>query len=295
MKMIPTVATNLFFPASRRSLDAFEQTASFLSGLGVRGMEFYHDGPDAGALGGILRRHGLRGVYIAVIPLKEQQLHLCSVDEEVRQKAVVLAKSCVEQAADGGIDAVMFNSGRPQEGREDAGLDALYHSFSDLFEYKEKKGYAVSYEMEPCDSRMDARQLIGPYRRTKAFLEKLHSSGLPLKLTLDSAHTVEEGESFPEALKALKPYCNHVHFANCRIDDPEDPLYGDKHLGYEYAGSVWTFEAIRGFFPALERLYPGDEEVMAGLEVLCREEDPFSYFAKTWAELPQLHQPREKQ
>ena len=154
-----------------------------------------------------------------------------------------------------------------------------------------KKGYAVSYEMEPCDSRMDARQLIGPYRRTKA-LKAAQQRAAP-ELTLDSAHTVE-GESFPgaegpETILQPHPFRQLPHRRS------EDPLYGDKHLGYEYAGSVWTFEAIRGFFPALERLYPGDEEVMAGLEVLCREEDPFNYFAKTWAELPQLHQSGEKQ
>ena len=34
---------------------------------------------------------------------------------------------------------------------------------------------------------------------------------------MDTAHTVEEGEDFLEALTAVKPYCNHIHFANCFI------------------------------------------------------------------------------
>ena len=33
--------------------------------------------------------------------------------------------------------------------------------------------------MEPCDSKMDACQLIGPYKRALQFLQRMHAEGLP--------------------------------------------------------------------------------------------------------------------
>ncbi len=293
MRIIQSVATNLFFPASRKDATAFGRTGAFLRDLGVKSMEFYCDGPDAAQVGNHLRDNGMRGVYIAVIPLKEKLLHLCGVDEDNRRQAVSLAKGAMEEAQRLGAATVMFNSGRIAEGQVEEGLEALYRSFTELFEHKAKKGLAVALELEPCDSAMDARQLLGPIARTGAFVSRLHDGGMPLMLTLDSAHTSEEGESFAEALTTLRPYCNHIHFANCRISDPQDALYGDKHLGYEYADSVWTYDAIRDFLPVLEDLYPGQQELTIGLEALCREDDAYTYFQKTAARLPELFNQRE--
>ena len=226
-------------------------------------------------------------VYIAVLPSKEKQLWLCDADADGRKKAVDLLKTCIDDAAANGISRVMINSGRTA-GSVDEELTALEDSVRQLYEYAAKKNIPFRLCLEPCDSIREAFHLIGPYRRTREFTERLRGLGFPLELTMDSAHTAEENEDFAAALAATRPYCNHIHFANCRIADPTDPLYGDKHIGLEYSGSVWTPETLETLFREIEPPSPGDEPVQIALEILCREDDPYAYFEKTWDSVPFL-------
>lgn len=289
MKIISSVCTNLYFPKSRSSIQAFQEMAHFLADrFAIQGVEFYHDGGDAAKIGRVLAETGLSGIYIAVIPLKEKLLHLCDTDEGGRQAALALMEGCIEQAVDNGVKMVMFNSGRigPDPA---AGVAALLASIGRLYEYVARRGYDLGFCLEPCDSGLDAKQLIGPAQRTKALLEALHEEGYPLSLTLDTAHVAEEGENFVSALTQLRAYCNHIHFANCVLGDPASPLYGDKHVGYEYEGTAWGFGALDALLPSLQALYPGEEPLRIGLEVLCREQDPYAYFERAWQKLSYLH------
>ena len=288
MKVFHSVCSNLFFPESRKSIRAFEEMADFLAERGVEGLEFYHDGDGPDRVGRALARWGLDGVYIAVIPLKEGLKHLCATDADNRAQALEIVRRSIDLAEGNGMSSVMVNSGRIEPGREAEQLDAMFASFEELYNYIERRNAKVTLELEPCDSAMDARQLLGPAARTRAFLDRLHAAGLPLMLTMDSAHTSEEGEDFPEAVRRVKPYCRHVHYANCRIDDPRDELYGDKHLGYEYDRSVWTFAALEQLTAQLDALYAGDEPLRIGLEALCREADPYAWFEQTWSRMPWL-------
>lgn len=288
MKLINSVCTSLYFPSSRRSVDEFSRMARFLAARGMDCVEFYHDGDGRDKVGRVLRDNGLSGVYIAVIPSKEGKLHLCDEDREGRAAAVRLIKGCIDEAQAGGVTEVMINSGRIGASVE-RGLDALAASVEELFDYAAQKRYALDLLMEPCDSCMDAFQLIGPYERTLAFVRRLRSAGLPLKLTMDSAHTAEEGQDFLEAVTAVRPYCNHIHFANCNISDRQSPLYGDKHLGYEYPDTKWTVPALKKLFQGLQELYKGDEPLRIGLEVLCRTDDTYSYFDEAWSSLSFLN------
>lgn len=288
MKLINSVCTSLYFPKSRKNIDDFKNMAQFLAGKGIDFIEFYHDGNGRNKVGNVLQDTGLQGVYIAVIPSKEQKLHLCDEAEAGRMEAVQLIKKCIDEAQDNGIQEVMINSGQIGVSVE-KGLDALAASVEELIDYIVRKNYHMSVLMEPCDSHMDACQLIGPYERTLSFMQRIHAKGLPLMLTMDTAHTVEEGEDFLTALTAVKPYCNQIHFANCNIKDKQNPLYGDKHLGYEYPDTEWTVPALSSLFEKLEELYVADEPLRIGIEVLCREEDPFAYFTNAWDSLKFLH------
>ena len=171
----------------------------------------------------------------------------------------------------------------------DQGLLNLTQSVEELFNHIDRKNYKIKLLLEPCDSKIDAFHLIGPYSRTLEFVKNLREKGLPLELTMDTAHTVEEGEDFLEALTAVKEYCNQIHFANCYLKNPADELYGDKHLGFEYPDTEWTVPALEELFTELEKLYANDEPLRIGLEVLCRTDDPYDYFEDTWSSLPFLH------
>ncbi|MGI6778443.1 MAG: sugar phosphate isomerase/epimerase family protein [Acetivibrionales bacterium] len=288
MKLVNSVCTTLYFPESRRDIGEFGRMARFLAGKGIECIEFYHDGDGRSKLGNVLSDTGLNGVYIAVIPSKESKLHLCDENEEGRAAAVKLFERCIDEAQSNGITELMMNSGRIGSSIE-RGLEALAASVEDLFSYAALKNYKIRLLLEPCDSHMDACQLIGPYSRSLAFLRRMHAAGLPLGLTLDSAHTVEEGEDFLKALGAVKPYCRHIHFANCYIKDKQSPLYGDKHLGFEYPDTEWTVPALSKLFEGLKALYPDDNVLRIGLEALCRTDDPYKYFDDVWDSLAFLH------
>lgn len=289
MKIINSVCTSLVFPESRKKIDAFRRMAEYLSAKGMDSIEFYHDGDGRDKIGPILADTGLDPIYIAVIPSKEQKLHLCDCDEAGRQAAVQLLKDCIDEAQFNGIGRVMVNSGAIQPDVE-RGLDALGRSIEELFDYAARKNYtSFALTMEPCDTWMHAYQLIGPYARTAAFAKAMREKGLPLELTMDAAHTAEEGEDFFAAMQATRPWCSHIHFANCNITEKDSPLYGDQHLGFEYPNTVWTPDTLGTLVAQLQDLYPGDEPLRIGLEVLCREADPYAYFEKMWASLPFIH------
>lgn len=287
MKVMHSACTAVLFPESRKNIDAFRRTAEFLAERGVGGIEFYYDGDSPDSVGDIVKSAGLDPIFIGVIPSKEKKLWLCDVDREGRAKAVALFKDLIAYSQDNGIATVMLNSGRIMPDI-DAGLDALAASVAELYEYIASTRYATHLCLEPCDDAMDALHLVGPYRRALAFVRRVNDLGHPLTLTMDSAHTVETGEDFAEAVAAAKPYCNHVHFANCNVTQPDNPLYGDKHLGFEYPDSEWTPDTLEALYRRLEDIYPGDEPLRIGIEILCREEDPYAYYDKTRALLPFL-------
>ncbi|MCC8189754.1 MAG: sugar phosphate isomerase/epimerase [Planctomycetes bacterium] len=289
MRLINSVCTTVMFPPSRREPEYFRRTAAFLAGRGVDCLEFYYDGPVPGdALGRALTDAGLAGIFIAVIPSKEKKLWLCDPDEDARRAAMGMHRQCLDLAWENGLSEFMICSGAA--GADvDRRLDQLAKSVAELHDYADQKGQPIRLLLEPCDETMQACNVLGPYQRSVAFTERMNRAGHPLELTMDSAHSAEIGEDFTAAVRAARPWCRHVHFANCDISTPGSDLYGDKHVGFEYPGTVWTPATLAQLFADLQELYPDDEELRIGIEILCREDDPFAYYDKTWSLVPFLH------
>ena len=103
----------------------------------------------------------------------------------------------------------------------------------------------------------------------------------------------EEGEDFLEAMALARPLCSHVHFANCMLQNSADPLYGDKHPGFDYPGGSLPPAELLRIFRGLEAAY-GDARLDIALEALCREPDPFANFSAMREQFPWLFANREK-
>lgn len=289
MKIVNSVCSSLVFPKSRNSLDEFRHMAEFLSAMGMDCLEFYFDGYGRNQIGNVLSDTGLDSVYIAVIPSKESELFLCDTNDSNRQAAIDMFCNCIEEAQANGISRVMINSGKAQSDHRNS-FNALENSVEALFNYAASKNYKdFALTLEPCDSNMEAFHLIGGYKLALNFAQRMHTKGLPLEITLDTAHSAEEGEDFATALSALKPYCNHIHFANCNITEQNSPFFGDKHLGFEYPNTVWSAAALRDLTTQISTIYKEDDQLQIGLEFLCREDDPYKYFEKMWELLPFIH------
>lgn len=288
MKLKTSVA-GILFPQARHSYKEMEATASYLNGK-VDMLEFFYEGEDDAAVGRLLERNNLQGVFIAVIPQKERGLNLCSLDEENRLGAVSLTKECIDRARVTGCHGVMVCSGKFPANPADvsACTDAYYRSMLEVLDYERKSSVdsRIKLLLEPCDSAMDAKHLLGPTSRVVDVSRRiLEQCGDGYGLTMDTAHVAEEGEDFMEAMAIAKPYCGHVHFANCVVKDTTDPFYGDKHVDFAYPGSEFQYETLKNLFGKLENLY-GEAHLSIALEILCRAENPYQSFDGIMEQMP---------
>ena len=154
-------------------------------------------------------------------------------------------------------------------------------------DYAEKKrtGATLQFFLEPCDSCLDAYFLLGPTDRSVKALERIRKDFDNIGLVMDTAHVAEEGEDFIQAMEMAQDCCNRIHFANCQISDPQAEFYGDKHIGFDYPGSVFTYSEYKRIYDAMENMYSG-KELTITLEVLCRQEDAFVHFEKIMEGMP---------
>ncbi|MDO4548976.1 MAG: TIM barrel protein [Clostridia bacterium] len=274
MKIIKSACTNVLFPESRKSLDGFRRTVETIAEAGFGWMEFYYDGPGRDKIGNIIRDNGLNALYVGVVPHKEKLLHLCNTDEDGRKLAMKQAYECIDEADGLGFKHVMYNSGRTQPDAE-AGLKALERSFIEMHEYMSRKNIDIKLMLEPCDSAMDARQHLGPYALSREFAIRMEKHGAPVYLTMDAAHTAEEGEDFVEAVKATKPWIDRIHYANCVVDDSSDPLYGDKHISLNHPRGFFDYAAYRNLNDVFSGMF---DTLIVALEGYDPNRDPCEHF-----------------
>lgn len=287
MKLRVSVAA-ILFPDARHSLSAMKETLEFLHGK-VDMIEFYYEGRDEFSVARLLEHSGLASIFIAVIPLKEKGLSPCSTEENNRRAAVEEMKLCVDRARLFGSEGVMVCSGKsPSDPREiPRCMDAFVESMREVAGHISQTGEPIKLLLEPCDSAMDAKHLLGPTSLSVEAVERVRAFYPNFSLTIDTAHVAEEGENFSGAMALAQPYCNHVHFANCMVADPSDPLYGDKHVDFDYPGGAFSYSGLKDIFGDLEDMYGGSHLDIA-LEVLCRDADPFAHFETMMAQMPWL-------
>ena len=282
-------AAAILFPEARRSFAAMEEMLRFLQGK-VDMVEFYRESGEDAAIGGLFKETGLASIFISVVPLKEKGLNLCGPDEANRRAAVAEMIDGVNRARVIGSEAVMLCSGKkPQGGRAEImySLDAFTRSMRELTDYIKATGSSLPLLLEPCDSGLDAKHLLGSTALSVDMVRRVREFYPPFSLTMDTAHVTEENEDFMEAMDHAIPYCNHVHFANCMVSDPSDPLYGDKHPGFDYPGGSLPYPELERIFEELKTCY-GNGHLDIALEALCRAPDPYANFLSMQEQMPFL-------
>ncbi len=294
MKLRVSVA-GILFPQARKSLAAMEETLRFLQGKADM-LEFYRESGEDAAVGELLKETGLASIFVAVIPLKEKGLNLCGPDAENRKAAVLEMEDAVKRARNLGCEAVMLCSGKKPQGGHWASmacLDAFTRSLREIAAFVQETGPVMPLLLEPCDSGLDVKHLLGPTALSVEMVRRVREFYPAFSLTMDTAHVAEEGEDFLEAMDLARPYCSHVHFANCMLQNSADPLYGDKHPGFDYPGGSLPYAELARILQGLEARY-ADARLDIALEVLCRENDPYAHFLAIREQLPRLFEQREK-
>ena len=288
-KITRSLAILSLFPKAAESWEALEKAVRFLEKSEYRftQLEFYHPPGHDKEIGRLFKNAGFSSVLIAVPALKGAGFSLCSLDEEERKKAVELLERCMKRAEEIGCHGVIVNSGfipgflpatktvnaTPEQIR--SSCDAYVRSIEEAAEYGDKQGYAVKLLLEPGDSKVQSFQLLGPTARVLETTGKIKSSRYAL--TMDVAHLREDGEDVMASLKQTLPFCDHIHLCNCVMDDPSNPLYGDKHVDFDCPGACWNYDDFAAMFRDIKNLYR-DRDFTVALEITCREEDNEAWF-----------------
>ncbi|MBE3576845.1 MAG: TIM barrel protein [Limnochordales bacterium] len=236
-------------------------------------------------------------------------LDISDVDEVNRRQAVVRLQEYIDMAYRWRARQFAFVSGRDPvvaerggvippgaaEDRREAARGALIRSIRELSEYSRARARELGVEpllltLEIFDRRSTKGckgLLVGPAIEAAAIARTLRDvyGVWEFGLLYDLSHMLLAGDDpgqaeTPDALRVLAPYLNHVHIGTC-VTDPDDPLTGDTHPGFDYPGSAVSDKLLADF---LEALVDIDYRGPIGFEVKpVGTEDPVALVASTKA------------
>lgn len=212
--------------------------------------------------------------YCITRVLNENNLNLSSLDGNVRKKSCDMVLRCLDEAREAGADAVSIISGPrpPSETDRQTALQALTESLRTVIPAATASP-EVTMLIEPLDVEADKRMTLGYTPEALQICATLAAEGLRLKLTLDTAHLILNGEDPTAALQSTMDFVHDFHYCNCVLD-AEHPLYGDRHVRFGPPGVV-DRETISGIMQAQHRMgyfHPTGRPVVM-CEVLRRPED----------------------
>jgi sugar phosphate isomerase/epimerase len=285
-----SLAIPSLFPKTAESWEALERTVRFLESYPFTQLEFYSPPGHDRETAKLFQSAGFSSVLIGILALKDAGLSLCALDEDERGRAVSLLKNCMDRAAETESRSVMVNSGFipgytpgpaaksvPAPAVLNAARDAYVRSIGEAAEYGERRGYNITLLLEPGDSKVQSFQLLGPTDLVTETAARIRKHSRRYALTMDVAHLREEGEDVMASLKQTLPYCDHVHLCNCVMNDPANPLFGDKHVDFDCPGACWDYDGFRDLFRDIRKLY-GERDWTVTLEITCRAADNEAWF-----------------
>ena len=258
------------FPGSKKGTDGIRRALELLAPFGIDIIEYYNMDVSPDRIASLMQ--GKRNIFLAGARQKMENLNPCSLDANIREKAIACLGECFHYARRAGASAVMVSSGgRPASERDDAEcLRLLMDSLKRL--HGLEPGLPIL--LEPGDRDVEYRHLLGPTAWAAEFTCDCRKQGIPLGLVFDISHAAQLGENLEEAWETARPYCDHVHFANCVLKKGS-PIYGDKHPFFEVPDGVYAHKDARNFLAVLQN---EPEPLTVSLEMICpldEKEDDF--------------------
>ncbi len=246
--------------------------------LGYHAVEFYYDGPGNAEIGRVCRDAGIPKIYHPAFALKKRKLDLGDPDKGRRRAAVDGVKRWIDLARGFGCEAVMLLSGpeRSTPAEREEAFGRLAESLDEICGFASSGGGSdrVSVSMESFNSAGEPWLLIGSPDRCDRLARQVSPLRDNFGLTMDLSHLLQMGEEPVRALTAVKPWCGHLHLANCVIRDRGHPLYGDKHPPFGLEGGEVDEQWLTAFLTRLCQAGFFDRgqgsPVLFGAEVIAR-------------------------
>ena len=225
-------------------------------------------------VGSLMAEAGIPLTYNVARVISENKLNLSDLDDTNRQRSCAHILRCMDDACESGAASLGLVSGPCLVGlhqRSDA-LKRLEDSL--VFLCSEAKARpTLRVVIEPLDIASHKKGLLGTTDEAVALCNGLSRYGLDLKLCLDTAHVLLNGEDLLETLALALPHIGEYHYCNCVVD-PDHPLFGDYHLPFGLPGIVDIPKIAEIMKKSLEIGFFSDVyRPPVSCEVLKREQD----------------------
>ena len=175
----------------------------------------------------------------------------CSTDKADRIYAYDTLMREIEYAMAVGSKKIVFASGKDLP-EDRAGAKERLAELIALIARQLPRDVVLA--LEPTDRDIDKYFLLGPLDETVDFIKKVRRYVPNLGLLLDMCHVPLMHESLESAIDKVDDTLVHVHLGNCKLDDPNHPFYGDKHIPWGYEGALYGEDEGVRFLEMLKRI-----------------------------------------
>jgi sugar phosphate isomerase/epimerase len=183
--------------------------------------------------------------YTLTRVLAEQALNLSSLDPVARRRGCEVVIQKFDDALEAGASTVGLIGGScpADSGRRADALQALEESLVTICTAARTYDGLIVL-IEPLDFAAHKHCTLGTAAEAVAICERLAAEGLRLKLCLDVAHLILNGEDILPAVALARGHLLEFHVCNA-VTDPANALFGDHHLPFGAPGVVDVDEIAR--------------------------------------------------
>jgi len=270
----------MIYPETLRGEGPILETATKIAAdefFGAFEVSWIKDPDTLGKVAKLLETTSMDIVYCGGPPILIQKLDMNSLDEAVRSAAVEGAKKLVDEAYILGARILVVAGGPDVAPDKQAKAKAsLIKSLKEICQYAKEKsrGYTMMVSLENFDREYDKKLLIGPTVESAKVVAEVKEEYGNIGLTVDLSHLPLLHENPKDALKAAKPYLEHVHIGSCVMKDKNSPLYGDQHPRFGMAGGENSVEELAEFLRVLKDIGYFNKKVATRLPVISFEVKP---------------------
>ncbi len=208
-----------------------------------------NDADERGRVAALVRQSGVALGYGAQPQLMRNGENINSLDEALRQRALLRMKACVDEAYEMGAQGIAFLAGKYEEARKEEAYQALVKSVREICAYAETKG-DLNVNLEVFDYDVEKCSLIGPATLAARLCKEISPEFSRFGLMVDLSHMTQLHETMDESIDPIARFIRHVHIANAVLM-PGAPAYGDQHPRFGFPHSEVDVQLLVRFLRKL--------------------------------------------
>lgn len=275
--MDKSIVLPAFFPETIDSIDKMKEALDYLLKFDIKWIEFYYKKNKSKKLKDLLKEYDYSYIYLGAMHAKINNLNISSINDSIRNNSIEQLKLCIDNTKYYGAKKLLINSGRrpENESKIKEAFQLLVNSLENLIKYNINYNNPIQINLEPGDDNIDSFSLIGKSDLALNLLDKVDD----IKLTLDISHILQLKEDPITVIDNCLNYTDHIHLANCVINNKKSKLYGDKHPMFDEIGGELSTEEINNLYNYIKEKYL-NKKIIIGIEVINREDTGINFLNK---------------